>query len=254
MSSHFWNIQVLEHRGNRFPAFVTSSSFCFGFSFRMATLAVGRENDTHTQKKNKRMTISSINWSNWKRTLSLPLEDSLMMKPPGRISKNSIINSTKPVSVLKRTKKKSFFCEKKERKRTNENAKWFSGTFRIVHLLFFFASSLLPGFAIYSKQSLAANIFDSPFFFFFFHFVFGSCDFVPALREYGHVFLLFSLFFGSFFSIRFGLVATGLNRIFSRFTGFYWVLLGFIGFYFGFLDVIGGFIKFDPVLLSFTSF
>ena len=54
MSSHFWNIQVLEHRGNRFPAFVTSSSFCFGFSFRMATLAVGRENDTHTQKKKQK--------------------------------------------------------------------------------------------------------------------------------------------------------------------------------------------------------
>ena len=228
MSSHFWNIQVLEHRGNRFPAFVTSSSFCFGFSFRMATLAVGRENDTHTQKKNKRMTISSINWSNWKRTLSLPLEDSLMMKPPGRISKNSIINSTKPVSVLKRTKKKSFFCEKKERKRTNENAKWFSGTFRIVHLLFFFASSLLPGFAIYSKQSLAANIFDSPFFFFFFHFVFGSCDFVPALREYGHVFLLFSLFFWLFF---FNPIWSCCNRIEPDFQPFYWVLLGFIGFY-----------------------
>ena len=120
MSSHFWNIQVLEHRGNRFPAFVTSSSFCFGFSFRMATLAVGRENDTHTQKKNKRMTISSINWSNWKRTLSLPLEDSLMMKPPGRISKNSIINSTKPVSVLKRTKKKAFFVKKRKKKNQRE--------------------------------------------------------------------------------------------------------------------------------------
>ena len=174
------------------------------------------------------MTISSINWSNWKRTLSLPLEDSLMMKPPGRISKNSIINSTKPVSVLKRTKKKAFFVKKKKEKeptRTqNDFLKRHFGSFIYYFFLLLLFYRVLP----FTVNKVWPRIFLIRLFFLFLSFFFWIVRFRSGLERIRSRFSFVFSFFWLFF---FNPIWSCCNRIEPDFQPFYWVLLGFIGFY-----------------------